>query len=296
MKILLANILALTLAVIGSAGAALPLEQLPRDLGVEFRFDLLTPTGDEIFRNSVKWSSEQADHLSFPQPAKCAANVSKVLEMSGLRDYSAESVAQLLKNIVDKGGRFVKMPRVRKDFVDKLNTVYGGKIPAGTVVGGCMYSDCFKGEKGQRHAAVVSDMDKDGQLFLYHNNWYRPENEGGVWKTHMVSKYFLDKGLKRQWMKTPWIKIVRNSTGMVADIIPLLPAIDDLDPTQYFISMAIPKEIVSEINDGAGRPTNPFKDSSCAKKTYLPGYAGQSEAESDLFDIELDDDNTPLSK
>lgn len=278
-----------------SASAALPLEQLPGDLGVKFRFDLLTPTGEKIFRNSVQWYSKQVDNPAYPQPAKCAVNVSKVLEMSGLRNYSAQSVGQLLKNIVDRGGRFVKMPKDRNGIVEKLNTIYGGKIPAGTVVGGCLYSDCFTGVKGQRHSAVVSDMDKDGRLFLYHNNWYRPENEGGVWKTHMISKYFLGKGLKRQWMKTPWLKIVRNSAGKVTDIIPLLPAVDDLDPTQYFISMAIPKEIVAEVNAGAGRPTDPFKAGFAAyEKAGLSGNAAQLIPASDNFDVEQDDDGTPL--
>lgn len=282
MDMLRTPLLALAALLFSSpAMAGLPRVDLPADLAGKYRFELLTPTGEKIFRNSVLWYSEQMDHPDYPQPAKCAANVSKVYRMSGLNGYSAQSVAMLLKKVIDGGGRFVKLPRDRSGIADKINSVYGGRLPAGAVVGGCLYSDCFKGETGQRHSAVIADTGPDGTVYLYHNNWYRPENEGGAWKEHMVSRYYLERGLKRQWMKTPWIRIIRGADGRVSDVKPLLPAVDDLDPTQYFISIAIPAEITAELAPPA-----------------LPAGAKSvpSAPASDPFDVVLDDDGTWLGR
>ncbi|MDQ7772505.1 MAG: hypothetical protein RDU13_03160 [Elusimicrobiales bacterium] len=279
LKTLLPSLAALLIA--SGARAGLPRVELPADLSREYRFELLSPTGEKIFRNSVLWYSEQIDHPEYPQPAKCAANVSRVYRMSGLTGYSAQSVAMLLKKINDGGGRFVRFPKDRRGFAEKLNSVYGGRLPAGAVVGGCLYSDCFRGETGQRHSAVVADTGPDGTVYLYHNNWYRPENEGGTWKEHMVSRYYLERGFRRQWMKTPWIRIIRGADGRVSDIRPLLPAVDDLDPTQYFISLAIPAEITAELAPPAA-----------------PAGAKSAPAAplSDPFDIILDDDGSWLGR
>ncbi|HBE88469.1 MAG TPA: hypothetical protein DDW67_04935 [Elusimicrobia bacterium] len=271
------------LLVSSRALAGLPRVDLPADLSAAYRFELLTPTGEKVFRNSVLWYSGQIDHPEYPQPAKCAANVSKVYRMSGLNAYSAQSVAMLLKKIVDGGGPYVKLPKDKAGMIERLNAVYGGRLPAGAAVGGCLHSDCFRGETGQRHSAIVADTGPDGTVYLYHNNWYRPENEGGVWKEHMVSRYYLDRGFRRQWMKTPWIRIVRGPDGRVSDVKPLLPAIDDLDPTQYFVSIAIPAEIAAEAVSAAALP-----------KAYLRGFPRAPLG--DLFDVELDDDGSRLER
>lgn len=237
--------------------AALTPRATPEDLGTLYKFDMLTPTGDRIFRNCILWESIQIDHPDYPNPRMCASNVSKVMRMSDLPQYSNAGVGELLKTVVDNGGRFIKLPKDKYEIIQKLNTyVYNGNLPVGTIIGGCLYSDCFEGREGQRHSAIVADIDNNGVVYLYHNNWYRPENEGGVWKPNMVSKMFLNLGFLRQWMTTPWLKIIRDpNNGKIVDITSMLPQIDDLDPFQYYLTLAIPKEITDEISAGEYRKT-----------------------------------------
>jgi hypothetical protein len=271
---------------------ALPLKDLPQNLGEKFRFDLMTPSGERIFRSSVLWESLQIDNPTYPKPAKCASNVTKVMDLSDLNQYRGESVGRLLKSVVDQGGSFIKWPKDKKGIIKKLNETYHGQLPVGTVVGGCLYSDCMAGKKGQRHAALVSNIGPDGVIYLYHNNWYRPENEGGARKPYMVSAQFLKLGNPRQWMQTPWIKIVRSSDGKIKDIIPQLPAIDDLDPTQYYISLVIPIEIEAEIANGTVQTTNPFSGS-MGNNTQLLDILNNPDnlntaPPSDIFDVDLE--------
>ncbi len=265
--------------------ASLTPRPTPDDLGGLYKFDLLTPTGDIIFRNSLIWESQQIDNLSYPRPLKCALNVTKVLSLSHL-NYSGESVGALLQSVVNGQGRYIKLPKEKYGIIEKLNSfLYNGNIPVGTVVGGCLYSDCFSGQQGQRHAALVAEIGSDGVLYVIHNNWYRPNNEGGVWKPFMVSKYFLNLGLIRQWMPTPWLKLIKDqNTGKIIDVISMMPRIDDLDPFQYNVSLVVPKEIHDEIINGKGRSTSgasSFKPNSINTNDF-----GIESYNSDIFDID----------
>ena len=267
--------------------AALPLRNLPANLSDEFQFSLLTPTGESLFRNSVLWESLQIDSPKYPMPAQCAANISKVFRMSGFLNYSGQSVAQLLQSLISDGGRFYKFPKTKNKLIEKINTIYGGKIPAGTIVGGCLYADCFSGQKGERHSAIVSNIDSDGNILIYHNNWYRPENENGKYKEHMISKLFLEMGFKRQWMQTPWIRLIRDTNNKVIDVISLVPKIDDMDPFQYYLTLVVPGPIYNELK-------KQFDFNLFSVSEFFAPNIIMDLPPSDPFDIEFDDNGSRL--
>jgi hypothetical protein len=113
----------------------------------------------------------------------------------------------------------------------------------------------------------------------------------------MVSKLFLEKGYIRQWMPTPWLRLIRNSAGVVTEIKSLMPQIDDLDPKQYYVSLAIPKEITVEIASGLGRSTvgSEVQFNNLGLEVTLQLSPQDQQIQSDPFDVEFDDDGTPLN-
>ena len=214
-------------------------------------FSLLTPLGRSILDDARSWEVAQLNERNeYAQPRMCAHNVSRVLEMSGLYAYSSYLVPDILDSIEARGGRVIQLDsRHETALVDSLNRNFGGRIPVGALLNGCLYEDCG-GEGGDGHIAIVGHTDETGVVWAYHNNWYRPDNEGGVRKEYMVSKeYYDDYGLRRQWMATPWIKINRDpETGLVTEAKGVLPAIDDLDPyTGFFLTISIMPELLKEM-------------------------------------------------
>ncbi len=215
----------------------------------ERQFDLLTPGGLKLFQASITWMADHENHPGFARPATCAKNMSRVLEMAGYKDYSTLLVPTMVAKVRAGGGKIVSLPRDRAGIIAALNNLYGGRIPAGTLIAGCLNKDC-SGKSGDGHVAMVGDIDSGGNILAYHNNWYRPDNAGGVWKEHMVSRrYYYDLGRKRQWMSTPWLRLKRDSKGKIIDLASSLPAVDDLDPMQYHVTLAIPPDIAA----GAGQ-------------------------------------------
>lgn len=210
------------------------------------RFDNLTRTGQAIMRASTYWQGVQDDYPRFPKARMCATNVSKVLFLAGITGYDQEGVRNLIADVREGGGTTYRMPQTKPEFIAKLNTIYGGHIPAGTLLAGM---SIHSSNPGDQHVGFIGHTDRDGVVWIYHNNWYRPENEGGARKPHMVSDANLRRGFPREWMATPWIKIKRGASGAVTDVTSMLPALDDMDPLNrdFQSTLAIPKEIADEL-------------------------------------------------
>jgi hypothetical protein len=221
------------------------------------KYELITPTGESIMAASAVWLREQARPVnadSYAQPAQCARNVSKVMALAGLGTYSSAGVDDLVSTLSDRGGLVIALPKSTDEIAQVITSRFGGKIPTGTLIAGCLRSDC-SGEAGDAHVAIVGDIDSAGAVKAYHNNWYRPDNEGGVWKNHMIPLSWYQSGYLRKWMSTPWLNIYRQPvrTGVPYEVNVELPAIDDLDPTNYYVRLAVPVEIVREYKARQGK-------------------------------------------
>jgi hypothetical protein len=177
----------------------------------------------------------------------CASNVSKVFFLSGVTRYDQEGVRNLIADVGGKGGEVSKMPQSKAAFIAKLATIHGGHIPSGTLIAG---ESVKSNNPGDQHVGFIGHTDPDGTVWAYHNNWYRPENEGGVRKPFMISDENLKRGFLRQWMATPWLRIQRDADDHIVDVTALLPAIDDMDPFNptYQVTLAIPQEIANELH------------------------------------------------
>lgn len=229
-----------------------------------FTYESLTPTTTKIMRASRWWMDRQDEYDRYPRPRMCASNVSKVLFLSGLTSLDQEGVRNLIADVSSSGGRVAKMPQNPAAFVEKLNAFAGGKLPAGTIVAGM---NTVTSAPGDQHVGFIGHTDPDGTVWIYHNNWYRPSNEGGQRKPHMVSDANLRRGYERQWMATPWVRLTRNAAGKITKAVSLMPAIDDMDPFNpgFQATLALLPEVVAELAAGPvdpdPRPT--FRARSC---------------------------------
>jgi hypothetical protein len=181
-----------------------------------------------------------------PKARMCASNVSKVLFVAGITRYDQEGVRAFLADIGRAGGELQRMPRRPAEFAAALETRFGGRIPAGTIVSGLHVR---MSRPGDQHIGFIGHEDPDGTVWIYHNNWYRPQNEGGQRRPHIVSDANLRRGFPRQWMATPWIRIDRAADGTIARVVSLLPALDDMDPfnASYQVTLAVLPEVAREL-------------------------------------------------
>jgi hypothetical protein len=216
------------------------------ELDPSLKFDLITPMGTMMMKASYYWMGVQSSNPTYPKPRMCASNVSKIMFLSGVDAYNQEGVRSLIDDAKSKGAEVHKMPITSAQFAATLNTMHGGHIPAGTFVAG---ESRTSSNPGDQHVGIVGHTDADGIVWLYQNNWYRPDNEKGVRKAYMVSDANLKKGFQRQWMATPWLKITRDASGKVTDVQDMIPAIDDMNPFngEYQTTLAIPHEILVEL-------------------------------------------------
>ncbi|NBX16296.1 MAG: hypothetical protein EBR09_02910 [Proteobacteria bacterium] len=221
------------------------------------RFHLITPTGAKIFAAMKAWESGQVAQAGhYAQPAMCASNASRVLEMSGMTGYSSPLLMDMVNAVKKRGGIVITLPKNPTAIAEKLKTVFGGRIPVGSFVSGCLRPDC-SGQAGDGHIALVGDIDSAGYIKIYHNNWYRPDNErDGKWRDYMIPLDWYKSGYLRKWMATPWVYLKRDNTGLPNNIQVRLPAIDDLDPTNYYVTLSIPAEIVKEVVANTGLTTD----------------------------------------
>jgi hypothetical protein len=215
-------------------------------LDPSLHFDLLTPLGTKMMKASYYWMGVQANYPTYPKARMCASNVSKIMFLSGVDAYNQEGVRNLMDDVKAKGAEMHKMPTKNAQFAAMLNTIHGGHLPAGTFVAG---ESLTSSNPGDQHVGIVGHTDADGVVWLYNNNWYRPENEGGKRMPFMVSDSNLKKGFPRQWMGIPWLKITRDASGKVTDVQDMIPAIDDMNPFngEYQTTLAIPREILAEL-------------------------------------------------
>lgn len=195
---------------------------------------------------SENWLREQIKYPQFPQPAMCANNVSVIFKKTGLDHYRSSLVPNMVSYVKHHGGIIIPLPKNRDALAKTLDVVFHGRIPTGSLVSGCLRSDC-SGEKGDGHVAIVGFTDHEERIHLYHNNWYRPDNFNPPQrKPWMVSEFYYNQGFLRQWMSTPWLRLEKDNEGVVRSQTVILPDIDDLDPTNYFVTLSIPREIIDE--------------------------------------------------
>lgn len=211
-----------------------------------FTFENLTPAGTKIMHASHYWMGAQDESPRYPRPHMCASNVSKVFFLSGITRYDQEGVYELLHKVSGSGGTSYKMPQAKADFIAKLNAIHGGHLPAGTLLAGM---NVHSSNPGDQHIAFIGHVDPDGTVWAYHNNWYRPENEGGQRKPYMISDENLRRGFLRQWMATPWLKLTRDASGKIVDAVDVVPAIDDMNPfnPDYQVTLMVPAEIEQDV-------------------------------------------------
>jgi hypothetical protein len=224
-----------------------------------WKIEYSTPLGMKLFKEAISWIDEQPD--SRAQPANCAYNVSDVYENAGFdgnvyKTYSNPLVLGMIDKAEAKGGKVLRFrTKSKADFIRVVNQELGGKIPLGAMIAGCENTTC-DGTAGAGHIAMLGDVDANGYLQVYHNNWYRPDNEGGRWMPHMISRAHYNHGDKRQWMPTPWLKVIRNNPSnpdLITDVVaayPSLHGIDDLDPFTYYGFIGIAGEMWNEIREG----------------------------------------------
>ncbi|MEN9826694.1 MAG: hypothetical protein RI953_2439 [Pseudomonadota bacterium] len=256
------------------------IESNPQDVYSKTRFHLVTPTGAKIFAAIKAWESGQLKQPGiYAQPAMCASNASRVLEMAGVTGYSSPLLVDMVNAVKKRGGLVLQLPKDPIAISQKLKGIFGGRLPVGTFVSGCLRPDC-SGQAGDGHIALVGDIDDSGYIKIYHNNWYRPDNAPDKrWREFMIPMDWYNKGFRRMWMATPWIYIKRDNLGLPSNIQVRLPEIDDLDPTNYYVTVSIPGEIMKEVaankglvTDGKGE-VKPFMASPAPSKNDSPDLA-----------------------
>lgn len=211
------------------------------------RSNQLTNMGNVIEKKANEWAAIQINYPSFAKPSQCSSNINQVFKLSGLTKYKGNSVSQLLDSIINAGGSAIKLPREKRDLIDALNSQYGGKIPVGSVIGGGYYSDYHLGVDGQHHSAIVGSTSEDGIVYVYQNNSHKYSGIKGRARESYISQNYIDKGLERQWMKSPWLKLTRNSEGNITDIKVIDPAVSYLSPFIHHVTLATPKEITDQL-------------------------------------------------
>ncbi|MFZ9520786.1 MAG: hypothetical protein ACO3A4_09935 [Silvanigrellaceae bacterium] len=238
------------------------------------RFERITPTGERIFAAALEWmKKQQAEADRYAMPAQCANNVSRVFEMAGITSYSSPLLADMVNAARLRGGWVIPLPRETRAIAKVLEQYFSGAVPVGTLVSGCLRPDC-SGQAGDGHISLVGDIDSNDHQLLYHNNWYRPEDR--PWRPHMIPLGWYQQGYKRKWMPTPWLSRQRDNQGILADVGIVIPEIDDLDPTNYHVTLTVIPEILKEMKnaqalatDGAGA-VMPFRPHVAAAGQPIP--------------------------
>lgn len=221
-----------------------------------YRFDRITPTGEKIFAAGLQWvKGQELEAQRYAKPAQCANNVSRVFEMAGLTSYSSPLLLDMVNAARRRGGLVLSLPKDTRTIARLLEENFAGSLPVGTLVSGCLNKDC-SGEAGDGHISFVGHVDSSHQTHLWHNNWYRPENR--PWRPHMIPLSWYQSGFLRKWMSTPWMSQSRNVSGALVDVGILLPEIDDLDPTNYYVTLTIIPEILNEMRANQSLTTDGF--------------------------------------
>jgi hypothetical protein len=242
------------LALVGiAAGAAyMTLDLMP----VQARsFANATPTGIAIYHASNRWMNQQIKDSRLTRKNTCALNVSHVMSQADadIGDKYANAWAPAVtRNVIAGGGVAIQLGKTRPAIVNALNKIYGGNIPVGALLNACYTPSCGPTKEhptGSRHIGIIGE-EENGVIFIHHNNYYKPV-KGQRWQKWMISQKYLAKGIDRQWQRSPWLKLTRNSAGKIVDVKVIAPSqLNILNPHRAIITVAIPAEIVEDINKG----------------------------------------------
>ena len=225
----------------------------------DYAFNLLTPTGKELFDGTLKLQQDQKtpEFASFAQKLKCASNVSEVLYSAGypVPSHLYDSVPGIKQYIESIGGKIYHLPKYdgtnKQQIIDFLNNNFpNGNIPTGALIAGCASESCHSNDQSKSHISILGDSNEQGHMLLYHNNWLRPSILKGKRHRYMPEvKNFYHKSRPRQWMPTPWIDVARNDQGKISDFHMILPELDDLDPLnlEFYIKIMLVPEIITEL-------------------------------------------------
>jgi len=214
----------------------------------KYRFERITPTGERIMAAAMNWAKMQESEAErYAKPAQSANNLSRVLEMAGLKDYSSPLLLDVISAVRKRGGLVVELPKETRAIARFVEEHFDGVLPAGAIVSGCLKRDC-SGEPGDGNIGIVGEVDEKDRLHLWHNNWFRPENR--PWREHMIPLSWYQSGFPRKWMSTPWLTRVRNPLGALSDITVVIPELDEIDPADYFMTLTLLPEIMAELKQG----------------------------------------------
>jgi hypothetical protein len=206
---------------------------------------------DSVLLNAKIWEAQQwaieSNRTQYAQPRMCAKNLSRVLEKSGLNSYSHQTVLGFLRKVRRQQsktgkGKYVVMPTAdKRGSIEIINKVFGGHIPDGTILAGCKAGGCRDSSDGKQHVGIITKTDINGIVWVHHNNWLR-EGDRRKWAHAMVSRRNLSNGVERQWMKTPWLKLIKVGSKVV-DYKVLVPVIDDFNPNLFSMVLATLPEL-----------------------------------------------------
>ncbi|MCY4380461.1 MAG: hypothetical protein OXC40_02685, partial [Proteobacteria bacterium] len=222
-------------------------------------FDLLTPTGKDIFIASSDYvkSQKKAEFSDYAQPLKCTENVSVVLNSIGysFQGISASSIPHFIEVVQISGGKVYDIPKYnhlngKNKIIQYFQEHFPNSIPTGAIIVGCLASNCKNSALEGGHMAILGDKNEFGELMIYHNNWLRPDLYDGLRMPYMVSLENMYVFLRiREWMATPWLHITRNAGGKIQDITSVMPLIKDFDlfNGQYHVKVVLTREVYQEM-------------------------------------------------
>jgi hypothetical protein len=218
------------------------------------RFDLITASGERIFAAAKEWMPDQEKNATlFASANQHANNISRVLEMAGLTAYSSPAGSDILSAVRKSGGLIFTLPHNKQLAADQIEKVFGGKIPAGVLLSACRRENCAA-RSGENFWGITGDVDSNDFVLVYHNNSYRPENR--PWRPYMIPLAWFRQGYSHKWMSTPWIGRQRDSRGMLTEIHPVLPQIDQFDFLNSTVSLVVLPEIAVELKKGTAVVTD----------------------------------------
>ena len=249
-----------------------------------YAFTVLTQHGLKTFKRMREYiaihqsiDSSDSNAIGFAEINACAMNVDQVLwkpDLSSLNSYTNLTHLDDLAGVIKRnGGIVVELPKAGSPYTvsgadDPLiqffnqqteaakrlpQGFFASGVPPGIVVLG--YHDTKQGP-ASGHSAIVGDVDKNGTVMVYHNNWYRPESDKyGKRYRFMIRIASMYHGHQkvRDWMPTPWLWFGRDRVDnqLINQIKSITPAVDDLDPlnSNYTIKLAIPQSIIEDFEN-----------------------------------------------
>lgn len=247
-----------------------------------YAFTVLTESGAETFKRMRSYidihrniTKDNRLGYIFAGINACALNVDQVLWKNPLDQFNASqniaSVLGLADRIQTEGGIVVDLPSPSSGFSHTVSGsdhpliqffnqegVYADQLPSGFFAQGIPPGIVVLGihksltDSSSGHASLVGDINSEGTVMVYHNNWYRPENDQlGKRYRYMIpiSNLYHGHMKPRHWMPTAWLWFKRDHNNRIIKIKSITPGIDDLDPLNpnFTIQMAIPKSIVDDI-------------------------------------------------